>query len=163
MSAFRPGDPTPPRERIAIVANVLHGVLYVWGGNALEQGGLDCSGFVQRVYAEAGIEPFASQFPSRLDLTAGGLFAQLAPIDPTVEHPLPGDCAFYGSGPGAVSHVMLVTYHEPGGRTQVVGASRGDRACSSPDVALAKGARVKTFPTHDYRRDFLGFRRMPGA
>ena len=161
MGAFPAHCELGPRERVLVVARVLHGSLYVWGGNLISDGGLDCSGFVQTCFMEAGIGAWATKFPTKLDLTAQGLHDALAPIGPD-EHPLPGDVACYGSSATGINHVMLVEYMEPGGeRVQVVGASKGDRSCTSPDVALEKGARVKTFPSHRYRGDFVAFRRMP--
>lgn len=160
VGAFPQHSNLGPRERVQVALRILHGSLYVWGGNIVSDGGMDCSGFVQSCLMEAGIEPWASKFPTKLDLTAQGLHDQLAPIGPD-EHPLPGDLAFYGPNEKSINHVMLVELMEPGGeRVQVVGASRGDRSCTSPDVALDKGARVKTFPRHTYRADFVAFRRL---
>lgn len=167
MSAFAPDCPLSPRERVVVVARVLHGSLYVWGGNTLADGGTDCSGFVQLCYAEAGVEPWASQYPRQRDLTAAGLWDALAPV-PDAHHALPGDLAFYGEkradGSMRIFHVMLVTRHTPGeDACEVVGASKGDSTCTDAVIAKRKGARVVTHPRHDYWRAFVGFRRMPGA
>ena len=148
----------PARERIVLVARSLVGLPYVWGSNTPAAGGMDCSGFAQWCWAVAGIEPWASQFPNGRDETAAGLWVGL---DDDGNHALPGDLAFYGSDPARPSHVVIVGAISgvPAAPSLVIGASRGDRTCMSPAIAMAKGARIRTFPSHLYRPDFLGFRR----
>ena len=43
-----------PRQRVVDIAKTMLGTPYVWGGNTPGQG-LDCSGFVQQVYKQMGI------------------------------------------------------------------------------------------------------------
>lgn len=154
---------TEQRERVVLAARALVGLPYVWGGNTPKDGGLDCSGFVQWCAAVAGVEPWASRFPNGLDMTAHGLFTGCRPFGGD-EHALPGSLAFYGASAAfaaepRATHVVLVAAVGPTGTVrEVIGASRGDRACTSPAVAIAKGARIRTFPTHLYRQGFIGFR-----
>lgn len=147
------------RERIVVVARGLVGLPYVWGANTPEAGGLDCSGFAQWCLHVAGVDPWASQFPAKLDMTAQVLWKSCAPVD-VGEHTLPGDLAFYGAADVA-SHVVVVSgiAGVPGAVAGVIGASKGDAGCKTPADAMQRGARIKVFPTHLYRKDCLGFRR----
>lgn len=142
------------RERIVVTARALEGALYRWGGNKLEDGGLDCSGYAQLVLARAGVEPWASQYPSRLDLTAELLRQRL----PATMTPQPGDLAFYGAS--TAGHVVVVTAVE-GGRVEVTGSSRGYRDLTDPEEARRRRAWVARHDSHLYRRDFMGFGAVP--
>ena len=126
---------------------------YRWGGSG--EVDVDCSGLVQRAFADAQIEPWASAYPGTVRRNAHQLYTTLRGITAGAEHPLPGDLAFYGRA-GRATHVVLVTEIGVGGETTaVVGAS-------------SKLGRVVEFRScgpveaHRYRRDFLGFRRFPG-
>lgn len=76
------------------------GVPYLWGGNGPEpsgKGGFDCSGLTKAAYAAAGVRmprTAQTQFAAGPRLSAG------QPV-------LPGDLVFFGSGPGAVTHVGI--------------------------------------------------------
>ena len=77
-------------------AIALLGLPYVWGGEST-QAGFDCSGMVQYVYREVGIDlPRVAQ--NQYD--AG----PAVPPGSTVE---PGDLVFFGSGTNDVSHVGM--------------------------------------------------------
>lgn len=155
-------DLATPRGRVVFLARASVGLLYKWGGNLPADGGLDCSGFVQWIYAQAWIPPWATEYPNRLDLTAEGLRQRLAIIPPD-EHALPGDLAFYGNTlkPHA-AHVVVVTRVDPGGEVrEVVGASRGFRGLTDLNLAQREARRVRTFSSHLYRSGFIGFGRCP--
>lgn len=141
------------RSRLVIVARALLGLPYVYGSNTPRAGGLDCSGYVQWVLFVAGIEPWASRYPAKIDLTADGLWTAL---DPILGSPEPGDLAFYGA-PGRASHVMLVLAVAGGVATEVIGASGGRPDVDTVFLAAQLDARVKIKPGANYRRDLLGF------
>lgn len=148
-----------PALRAAIVASArAHAdTWYVWGGNGWD--GADCSGWVQLCLHEAGVHPWASRFPYRLDMTAARMWAECAQVD----KPQAGDLAFYGPRGGAPNHVVLVTEVDGAGVIQeVIGSSKGDSTCTSVEIAKARNARVQVrrWPmSHRYRKDFMGFRR----
>lgn len=155
-------DLTTTRGRVVFLARASVGLLYKWGGNVPADGGMDCSGFVQWLYAQAGIAPWATEYPNRLDLTAAGIFDQLDAV-PREEHVLPADLAFYGSASrGKIVHVVVVTAIAPGGEVrELVGASRGFRGLADLNLAQREARRVRTFNSVVYRNDFVAFRRCP--
>lgn len=134
------------RSRFLQVAEDLEGISYLWGGKRLADGGLDCSGFVTHCRAKALGEQLRVE-------NADALWRSLEPV----EHPIPGDLAFYGTREKA-THVVVCT------PTGVIGASGGGSATTSTEIARAvrpRPAAVRREPTPGYRRDFLGFRRLP--
>lgn len=142
------------RERACVAALALVGSPYVWGGNT-PRTGMDCSGFVQWVWSVAGVEPWASDFPARIDLRAADLWRRLAP--PAGGVALPGDLAFYGPHADAVpTHVVIVI-----GEGRLIGTSRGDSKCRSFEDAVKRGAYVRVHASARYRTGFLGYRAMP--
>lgn len=69
-----------------------------------------------------------------------------------------GDAVLYGgAGDKDVDHIMMVVKITPGG-VEVMGASGGDSRTNSLMVAEMKGAKVKRYVSHMYRKDFRGFR-----
>jgi len=94
-------DPAAPRPRgtrqeILATARRFLGVPYLWGGMTVR--GIDCSGFVSRVYHANGVE-----LPRDADLQFD---------DPGAEKVdradlLPGDLLFFGGGPSNITHVGL--------------------------------------------------------
>lgn len=65
------------------------GVPYVWGGESLSEGGLDCSGLVQRSFADLGVTDVPRV--ARDQATLGTPVASLADA-------LPGDLVVFGGG-----------------------------------------------------------------
>ena len=98
---------TGTAERMAAVASVRTrlGMPYRWGGSG--EVDVDCSGLVQRAFADAQIEPGASAYPGTVRRNAHQLYTTLRGITAGAEHPLPGDLAFYGRA-GRATHVVLV-------------------------------------------------------
>lgn len=116
----------------------LLGVPYLWGGKSDE--GLDCSGLVTLSLFLAGGPDWRQTHNSQ---------ALLDELEPASEL-LPGDLVMYPR------HVML---HLASGL--VLGACDGDSKTTSLEIAARQGARVKTRRRFDYRRDVIGFRRIP--
>jgi len=116
----------------------------------------DCSGLVQAAWAAGKAGRYGADWPA-CRTTAHGMYEACAPI-PEGGWPEPGDAAFYGHD-GHASHVVIVTAVDPMGITrEVVGASsKLGRVAPFRARHFASGTR----PAHLYRRDFLGFRRMP--
>lgn len=83
-----------------------------------------------------------------------------------VKDPEPGDLCFYGSSWASVTHVMIYigeTKKRPEGvpaTARVYGSSGGDRRTLNPEIAAKMNAKVTSYKTHMYRRDFLGFGRL---
>ena len=86
---------------------------YVWGGESDEEGGFDCSGFVDNVLSDAGIvKPFKR-------FTAQSLYN--SKVGRKVTKPLEGDIVFFGSDSKNVTHVAIYAgngkiYESKGGK-----------------------------------------------
>ncbi len=85
-----------PTQAVAVkdVVSFL-GVPYVWGGESNQ--GFDCSGLVQAVYHEAGVN---------LPRVAQDQYDAGPTVNPG-QAVVPGDLVFFGTGPGDVSHVGM--------------------------------------------------------
>lgn len=104
---------------------------YIWGGNEIADGGLDCSGLANGALRKFGItnedlraRDLASRFPERL------------PNDIK-----PGDLLFWVRG-AAIGHVEIV-YAILDGVIYTIGASGGDSTTRTIADAQARDARVK--------------------
>lgn len=173
------------REGIILTALSLVGTPYRWGGDHPDDlgydrngkawvgvvdpntgirhvpgvlGGLDCSGFVRWVRNQNCKTPIP-------DLTSHDMWMGWAKTD----RPEPGDVALYGDVTKRIKHVTLCLTK---GGTVVVGANGGTRPLTGEslrDYALRMRAaraevKVETGQRGDgarYRRDFVGFRRLP--
>jgi hypothetical protein len=95
---FKPSGPTPPaanlREKIIATAKGYLGVPYVWGGTSAE--GFDCSGLVQTVFAENGVQ---------LPRGAGDQYRQGKNV--AVGALRPGDLIFFHTYTKGPSHVGI--------------------------------------------------------
>lgn len=116
----------------------LLGVPYLWGGKSRD--GIDCSGVVTYALLHAGGPDWRQTHNSEVMLD------ELEPVHEL----LPGDLVMYPR------HVMV---HLASGL--VVGACDGGSKTTSVDIAKMQGARVKVRRRYDYRRDVIGFRRIP--
>ena len=136
---------------VALVLNQMHAP-YRWNGKGERDNGtgprvFDCSGLVTWAFHEVtGVDWRATANTDVL----------LAKLDAVSEAELlPGDLVLYGK-PTDADHVMV---HVGGG--VVVGASGGGRTTLTLADATRKGASVKAFASVRYRRDVIGFRRLP--
>lgn len=103
--ASRPKPPPVKRAHSQMAPLVsyalsLRGTPYVWGGESFEEGGFDCSGFVQHVYKRHGI---------RLPRTARQMADALPPLDD--EYRQPGDLVFFDTTGEPYSHVGIYIGH----------------------------------------------------
>ncbi|BCS35260.1 hypothetical protein TBR22_A44870 [Luteitalea sp. TBR-22] len=104
-------EPTMNGDQLVSQARAYTGVAYRPGGATPDQG-FDCSGFVQYLYAQAGIE---------LPRTADEQFAAGRDIDGDLR---PGDLVFFRTSGRRVSHVGIATgdgafIHAPNARSRV--------------------------------------------
>jgi gamma-D-glutamyl-L-lysine dipeptidyl-peptidase len=101
----KPVDPAAPprrgtREDLVATARRFLGVPYLWGGMTAR--GIDCSGFVSRVYHANGVllprdADLQFQDPNAAPVERGAL--------------LPGDLVFFGGGAKGITHVGLYLGH----------------------------------------------------
>lgn len=148
-------DTTSPRRKAVVKAALARlGTPYQWAGGHMGEGwGLDCSGLILQAMRDAGEQPFAGG-----ESTSNGWYHAL----PLVSDPRPGDVAFYGSDPARATHIVMVTKFDPAtGIAAIVGSNGGDQSTTSPEIARRQGAMVKEADSHMFRKDFLGFGRMP--
>ncbi|RIH84347.1 C40 family peptidase [Calidithermus roseus] len=89
--------PVDPRQLYRLV-QAYYGTPYLWGGTD-PRVGLDCSAFVQRIYAHLGW---------RLPRTALEQYSRLPPV--TTAYLLPGDLVFFRASGRPVDHVGLVLW-----------------------------------------------------
>ena len=134
------------RMEVLRVARNLIGVPYVWGGQDPTYG-LDCSGFIVHCLRAVGL------LRPKDDLTAQQL-ADLC-VEVTDKALQPADLVFYGRDWESVTHVVLAI-----GLDYVMGATRGDSSCTSPDIARRKKAAIATLDIQKRTRDRLGFGRL---
>jgi cell wall-associated NlpC family hydrolase len=99
LAQARPASQLPvDLQRLHSLVSAYHGVPYLWGGTDPRRG-LDCSAFVQRVYAHLGW---------RIPRTAAEQFHRLAPV--RTPYLLPGDLVFFTAPGRPVDHVGIVLW-----------------------------------------------------
>ncbi len=113
------------------------GTPYVWGGESMAEGGMDCSGFVYNALKDAGYNVGRT--------TAQGYRNSGTHIDKS--NMQPGDLVFFGKN-GNASHIGIYI-----GNGQMVHSSGGSKNTKSNP---GKGVSVTNV---DYRSDFLEARR----
>lgn len=105
----------------------------------------DCSGLITScLYAATGIDRRAAWNAQRLMQNCS-----------LVTDPRPGDLCFYGPSRSLVTHVMMYA-----GKGKILGSSGGDSRTITPQIAQKVGAKVKTYKSHLYRKDFIAFGRL---
>lgn len=134
--------------------NRIGNVWYVWGGQDLENGLVDCSGLVLEVLKMFGRLP-----KDVSDMSALGLSRLFGDVPGTEGHkiPIPGDLAFYGDNWRKVSHVMFFVGNVGKHKGCVVGMCGGKKDMTV-ETAKMLGAGLWVRTSAFYRRDFLGFR-----
>lgn len=111
-ASSRPGGPTG--SDVVAAAKKYLGVPYVWGGEDLSEGGLDCSGLVQRSFKDLGVQVSRTTQTQSKEGTAVPSMAQAKP----------GDLLFFenNSGRAGMDHVAIYV----GGGKMIAAPKRGD-------------------------------------
>ncbi len=112
------------------------GTPYVWGGESVAEGGMDCSGFVYSALKDAGYNVGRD--------TAQGYRSYGTSVNKADMQP--GDLIFFGKG--EASHIGIYI-----GNGQMIHSSGGSRNTASNP---GKGVEIRNV---DYRSDFLEARR----
>jgi cell wall-associated NlpC family hydrolase len=131
-------DATTTGNSIADAAQKYLGTPYVWGGESMAEGGMDCSGFVYNALKDAGYDVGRT--------TAQGYRNQGTSV--SKENLQPGDLIFFGKNNEA-SHIGIYL-----GDGKMIHSSGG-----SKNTASNPGKGV-TITSVDSRGDFLGANRL---
>lgn len=131
-----PYSPTSDNNIVKAAESYI-GTPYVWGGESMQEGGMDCSGFVYNALKDAGYNIGRT--------TAQGYRSYGTAVKKTDMQP--GDLVFFGKD-GSASHVGIYI-----GNGQMIHSSGGKKNTSSNP---GKGVSVTNV---DYRNDFLEARR----
>ena len=123
---------------IADSAQKYLGTPYVWGGESMEEGGMDCSGFVYNALKDAGFNVGRT--------TAQGYRSQGTVVSKAEMQP--GDLIFFGSNPQDASHIGIYI-----GNGQMIHSAGGSRNTKNNP---GKGVSIVSV---DHRKDFLEARR----
>ena len=124
-------------NKIADMAQKYLGTPYVWGGESMEEGGMDCSGFVYNALKDAGYDVGRT--------TAQGYRGYGTSVSKADMQP--GDLIFYGKN-GNASHIGIYL-----GNGQVIHSSGGSKNTKSNP---GKGVVITNV---DHRSDFIEARR----
>ena len=131
----QPSDVTSNNNLVNAAKNYI-GTPYVWGGESMSEGGMDCSGFVYNALKDAGYNVGRT--------TAQGYRGYGTKVDSSDMKA--GDLLFFGDG--KATHVGIYI-----GNGQMIHSSGNDtNTASNP----GKGVEIKNI---DYRKDFLEARR----
>lgn len=123
---------------IADAAQKYIGIPYVWGGESMSEGGMDCSGFVYNALKDAGYDIGRT--------TAQGYRSYGNTVSKSDMQP--GDLIFFGKNNNDASHIGIYI-----GNGQMIHSSGGSKNTKSNP---GKGVSIANV---DYRSDFLEARR----
>ena len=129
---------TGTSNSIADAAQKYIGTPYVWGGESMAEGGMDCSGFVYNALKDAGYNVGRT--------TAQGYRGQGTVVSKSEMQP--GDLIFYGTNKNDASHIGIYI-----GNGQMIHSSGGSRNTKSNP---GKGVSVASV---NHRNDFIEARR----
>lgn len=123
---------------IADAAQKYLGTPYVWGGESMDEGGMDCSGFVYNALKDSGYKVGRT--------TAQGYRSYGTSVSKADMQP--GDLIFFGKNNNDASHIGIYI-----GNGQMIHSSGGSKNTKSNP---GKGVSITNV---DYRSDFLEARR----
>lgn len=118
----------PTGQDLVAAATAYLGVPYVWGGESLDEGGLDCSGLVLRALADLGVTDVPRT--AREQMTLGTAV-------PSLDQALPGDLVVLGGG----SHIGIYV-----GDGRMIDAPKPGRAVVVRDVYAEPTAIRRVLP-----------------
>lgn len=130
-------DTSKTGNTIADAAQKYIGTPYVWGGESMDEGGMDCSGFVYNALKDAGYNVGRT---TAQGYRSGGTKVSKSEMQP-------GDLIFYGKN-GEASHIGIYI-----GNGQMIHSSGGSK---NTKANPGKGVSVVNV---DHRSDFLEARR----
>jgi len=149
LAGGSPGTGAATGQGLVEAAKKYLGVPYVWGGETLDEGGLDCSGLVLRAMTDLGVGDGVPR-TARQQMTIGTPVASL-------DQALPGDLLVFGGGthigiyvgdgqmidaPRAGSHVQIRdVYATP---TAIRRVLPQEAAVADPGVALSAALTTAT-------------------
>ncbi len=118
-------------SRNTIIANCKNylGRPYVWGGESMEEGGYDCSGYAYRVLKDSGYPVCRT--------TAQG-YSKLGVTVP-YEKAEPGDLLFFGKSTSAITHIAI--YAGAGTMYESIGGSKNTKYNPGKGVSYSKVSR----------------------
>ena len=118
-------------SRNTIIANCKNylGKPYVWGGESMEEGGYDCSGYAYRVLKDSGYPVCRT--------TAQG-YSKLGVTVP-YEKAEPGDLLFFGKSTSAITHIAI--YAGAGTMYESIGGSKNTKYNPGKGVSYSKVSR----------------------
>jgi cell wall-associated NlpC family hydrolase len=137
-NSSRTASASPTGNTIADAAQKYLGTPYVWGGESMEEGGMDCSGFVYNALRDAGHNVGRT--------TAQGYRSQGTVVSKAEMQP--GDLIFYGKNTNDASHIGI--YIGDGKMIHSSGGSKNTKSNPGKGVSVANV---------DYRNDFIEARR----
>lgn len=114
-----------PRSQWRASAEKYLGVPYVWGGESVS-GGMDCSGFCDRVLWDMG-----SSIPR---LTAQGLYNKFKNAEISLVDCQPGDLLFFGDSKTKITHVAF--YSSPGQMLESGGGGSANTSLNNAGVGV---------------------------
>lgn len=123
---------------IANAAQKYIGTPYVWGGESMAEGGMDCSGFVYNALKDAGYDVGRTTAQGYRNYGTSVSKADMQP----------GDLIFFGKNNNDASHIGIYI-----GNGQMIHSSGGSKNTKSNP---GKGVSITNV---DYRNDFLEARR----
>ena len=109
------------------------GVPYVWGGESMAEGGLDCSGFVYNVLNDSGITV------SRM--TAKDYYKTFKKYEVAKSTICSGDLLFFGKSKSSISHVAIAISNTE--MIESIGSKKNTKTNKGKGVSISKITRRK--------------------
>lgn len=115
------------KEMIANAKKYL-GKPYVWGGESMQEGGFDCSGYCYNVMQDSGFNVSRN--------TAQGYFDTIGTI---TQNPQEGDLVFFGKSDKQITHMAV--YAGTGKMYESIGSSKNTKKNPGKGVTFSKVSR----------------------
>ena len=109
------------------------GVPYVWGGESLNEGGFDCSGFVYNVLNDSGIKV------SRVN--AKDYYTKFKEYEVSKSTICSGDLLFFGKSKNSISHVAIALSGTE--MIESIGSQKNTKTNKGKGVSISKITRRK--------------------